>query len=99
MGKKRDNSVVITLEELEAALGGIYPECSRPDGFLSSKEWSREWGTSLRTAQMRLADAIDAGMVEMRKYRRRSIDGGTYSAAHYRISPDRAEAEKSDPAP
>ena len=99
MGKKRENSVVITLEELEAALGSHYPECVRPDGFLTAKEWSREWGTSLRTAQMRLADATDARMVEVRKYRRKSIDGGTYSAAHYRINPDLAEAEKSDPAP
>ena len=98
MGKKKDG-FVITLEELESALGGNYPECNRPDGFLTAKEWSREWGTSLRTAQMRIADATDAGMVEMRKYRRKSIDGGSYSAAHYRINPDHPKAEKSDPAP
>lgn len=94
MGKKRESGVAITLEELEAALGGQYPECTRPDGFLTAKEWSKQWDTSLRTAQMRLAEANDAGMVEMRKYRRKSIDGGSYSAAHYRISPDRPATEE-----
>ena len=98
MGKKKED-FIITLEELEAALGD-YPDHVRPDGFLTAKEWSKEWGTSLRTAQMRISEATDAGIVKMRKYRRKSIDGGSYTAAHYRISPSPAPSpRKTGPAP
>ena len=95
-----ENETVITLDELEKALGIAHKSSGEiPEGFKTAKEWSREWDTSLRTAQTRISDATDAGMVEMRKFRRKSMDGGNYYAAHYSINPARAEAEKSDPAP
>ena len=97
MGKRED---VITLDELEKALGIAHKGSGEISaGFKTSREWSKEWDTSLRTAQMRISDATDAGMVEMRKFRRKSIDGGNYYAAHYSIRPDLAEAEGSGPAP
>jgi hypothetical protein len=85
MGKKED---IITLDELEKALGIAHKSSGEiPAGFKTAREWSKEWDTSLRTAQMRIADATDAGMVQMRKFRRKGIDGGNYYSAHYDISP------------
>ena len=79
---------VITLDELEKALGTAHKSNGEiPEEFKTSKEWAKEWNISLRTAQMRIADATDAGMVEMRKFRRKSMDGGNYYAAHYSIDP------------
>lgn len=82
MGKRRDT--VITLEELEAALGREAREYGGPpEGWKTAKEWAAEWGVSLRTAQTRISDATDLGMVEVKKFRRAGINGGKYFAAHY----------------
>jgi len=87
VGKKSETETLITLDELENALGVAHKSNGQiPTGFRTSKEWAREWDTSLRTAQMRISEASEAGMVEMRKFRRRSMDGGNYYAAHYRIT-------------
>ena len=75
MGKRRDT--VITLEELEAALGREAREYGGPpEGWKTAKEWAAEWGVSLRTAQTRISDATDLGMVEVKKFRRAGSNGG-----------------------
>ena len=79
---------IITLDELEKALGIAHKSNGEiPEEFKTSREWAKEWGVSLRTAQTRVAEATDAGMVVMRKFRRKSMDGGNYYAAHYSIDP------------
>jgi len=86
---------VITLEELEAALGKEHRGHSAPpEGWKTAKEWAS------RTAQTRISDAVEVNMVEMRKFRRKSINGGTHYSAHYRFNLDRGRASRgSDPAP
>ena len=81
-------STIITLDELENALGIAHKSNGEiPEEFKKAKEWAEEWGVSLRTAQMRISSATEAGMVVMRKFRRKSMDGGNYYAAHYSIDP------------
>ena len=98
MGKK---DMVITLEELEAALGKEHRGHSAPpEGWKTAKERASEWDVSLRTAQTRIADATEVNMGEMRKFRRKSIDGGTHYSAHYRFNLGQGRASRgSDPAP
>lgn len=84
----KSKSKLITLDELEKALGYASRDSGTvPEGFKTSKEWAREWGCSMRTAQMRISDAQDAGILELRKFRRKSIDGGNYYAPHYSFDP------------
>ena len=84
----KSKSKLITLDELEKALGYANRDSGEiPEGFKTSKEWAREWDCSVRTAQMRISDAQEAGMVELRKFRRKSIDGGNYYTAHYSFNP------------
>ena len=81
MGKK---DMVITLEELEAALGREAREYGGPpEGWKTAKEWATEWGVSLRTAQTRISDAKELGMVELKNYRRPGINGKLHFSAHY----------------
>ena len=81
MGKR---DTVITLEELEAALGKESREYGGPpEGWKSAKEWASEWGVSLRTAQTRISDAKELGLVEGKKFRRVGINGCKHFSAHY----------------
>ncbi len=94
MGKR---DTMITLEELEAALGRESREYGGPpEGWKSAKEWAEEWGVSLRTAQTRISDAKDHGLVEVKNFRRVGINGSKYFSAHYRFN---LEAGKQTPAP
>lgn len=84
MGK---TGTVITLEELEAALGRESREYGGPpDGWKTAKEWAAEWTVSLRTAQTRISDAKELDMLEMKKFRRVGINGNKHFSAHYRFN-------------
>lgn len=88
MAKAQAQVQMITFDELEKALGNANRGGKEiTEGFMTSKEWAVEWDVSLRTAQMRISDATEAGMVHMRKFRRKSMDGGNYYTAHYKIVP------------
>ena len=97
MGKR---DTVITLEELEAALGREAREYGGPPaGGKTAQEWADERGVSRRTAQTRISDAKGHGMVEVKKFRRVGINGSKHFSAHYCFNLKAAQGRKRDPSP
>jgi len=89
---------MITFEELEAAIGKDYGDdggrFKAPEGWLTSRQWAKQWGVSIRTAQYRIADAIDADkeLVSVAKFSVAGINGSLQLVAHYKFNlPDHTE--------
>lgn len=64
----------------EAVIGGADIV---PPGFKSRETWQKEWGCSAGQAKKLLAAGVELGLIEMRKFRVKRVNGfGTIQ--HYR---------------
>lgn len=72
------------LKVLEAAVNRK-PE-TPPEGFLTSAQWAQAWNIGMSTAQRKLKLGVEAGAVEVRKFRVLEGSSGLAKAMpHYRV--------------
>lgn len=74
----------ISLEELLAEFERLGLN-NQDDSFKTTKEWQDEWGLGIHRTRKILKKAQEAGMLEVKRVMRHTIDGYTRTVSAYRI--------------
>lgn len=56
-----------------------------PKGFLPRAGWEQEWGLSMAETNKKISKFVNAGVMEMKKFRVVCQSGKNYPVPHYQI--------------